>query len=96
MNQPATGRSTEWTLTRHDDTGAAWIVRRVDQRSETHVDPTDPNTIRTTFTSTPPKYVAYTTLAHARRSIANELRLDKRVRFVKHDDNRYTYQHTYS
>jgi uncharacterized protein (DUF608 family) len=87
-------RITTWELTTRGGTGAGWLMVRHDERVETYTDPNDPpNTVRTTTIKDATTFEAFTTLAHARRAIADTLRLDKRVRLVKVNDWHYTYKH---
>jgi hypothetical protein len=72
-------KSIEWTITKHQAPGGAWMVMRV----ESHGENWNPD-----FSAS-----AFTTLSHARRSIVDELRLSKRVRMTKHSDTHYTYHH---
>lgn len=70
--------SIDWQISKHSAPGGAWMVMRIEHKDNGDTD----------FAAS-----AYTTLSHARRSIVDELRLNKRVRMTKHSDTHYTYTH---
>lgn len=84
---------TTWEITRTPFDGGGWLVVR--SRIETIVNgnPDEPDGAHIQNIDRGQEHFAYTTLGHARKSIASELNLDKRVRLVKHNDTFYSYEH---
>lgn len=84
----------EWQLTKTEQPGGGWlVVRRVVEEAVTG-DPARPETLTVERRIVKNDTYAYTTLANARKSIADELRLDKRVRLRKQSDSLYNYTYT--
>jgi len=81
----------EWELIKTDKPGGAWIMNRRVVQQNVVGDPDHPETVQIKRTVTGERQEAFTTLANARRSIAAELRLDKRVRLRKQSDSQYNY-----
>lgn len=86
--------STHWSISKHEAPGGAWLVTRTDTQVEQVISQTEDGDTVTSHNTVQSKVVTgYTTLSHARRSIVDELRLNKRVRMTKHSDTHYTYTH---
>jgi hypothetical protein len=84
-----------WTIEKVDAPGGAWIVTRSVTETEHETSETDGVEVTSSYERLVSRSTsAYTTLAHARRSIVDELNLSKRVRMTKHSDTRFTYKHT--
>lgn len=81
----------EWDITKTNQQGGGWVVQRRVVREVVSGDTDKPDTLQTNRVIDSVRYEAFTTLANARKSIASELNLDKRVRLSKHSDSHYTY-----
>jgi hypothetical protein len=84
----------EWQVSKTEQPGGGWLVRRRVVEEQVTGDPAQPDTLTVQRRIVQDGYFAYTTLSHARKSIADELRLDKRVRLRKHSDTFYNYNFT--
>jgi len=84
----------EWDIQKTEQPGGGWLVRRKVMREVVRGNPDEPDTVSVHRHVDSIRHQAYTTLTNARRSIAAELRLDKRVRFRKDTDTHYTYTYT--
>jgi hypothetical protein len=84
----------EWDITKTEQPGGAWLLERRAVQVRWSGDPEQPDTFEVQRTVASVRREAYTTLANARRTIATELRLDKRVRLRKDNDTHYTYTYT--
>ena len=80
-----------WTITKDKPPGNAWFVRREVWRDVITGDSDLPHTLKLTRTSSEPRIMAFKSLSQIRDQIAEETQLDKRVRFTKHSDTKYTY-----
>jgi ribosomal protein L18 len=83
-----------WTITKDKPPGNAWFVRREVWRDVITGDTDLPYTLKLQRTSTDPRIMAFKSLSQIRDQIAEETRPDKRVRFTKHSDEKYTYTFT--
>lgn len=81
----------EWELVKTEQPGGAWIMTRRVVMEDILGDPERPETVKVLRSVTAERQEAYTTISNARRAIAAELRLDKRVRLRKQNDSHYTY-----
>lgn len=81
----------EWDITKTNQQGGGWVVRRRVTREVVSGDTDRPDTLQASRVVDSVRYDAFTTLAHARKAIATELNLDKRVRLSKHSESHYTY-----
>jgi len=83
-----------WTITKDEPPGNAWFVRREVWRDVITGNPDMPHTLKLTRSSTDPRTMAFRSLSQIRDQIAKETQLDKRVRFTKHSNTKYTYTYT--
>lgn len=84
----------EWDIRKTERPGGGWVLLRRVVKEDVSGDPDSPDTMQVRRSVHSERREAYTTLTNARKSIATELRLDKRVRLRKQSDVHYTYTYT--
>lgn len=84
----------EWKVVKTEKPGGGWLVTRSVVEEQVVGDPAHPETLNVARRKVSEAAYAYTTLTNARKSIADELRLDKRVRMRKLSDTLYHYSYT--
>lgn len=82
-----------WDIDRTSAEGGGWLVVRCETETVIDGDPASEDGARVHTFQKNKEYLSFTTLAHARKSIASELMLDKRVRLAKHNDTSYSYDY---